>query len=288
MSLRRACDLVGLSGSVLRYKHRRQVDHATMDRLRSLAVRHPRWGLRKMHAKLRAEGVLINRKRTARLYCMLGLNQRRKHKRRVPARVKQPLVLPIGPNITWSMDFMHDALASGRKFRTLNIMDDHNREALCIAVGTSISSVRVIRELDRLIEWRGKPERIRVDNGPEFIAQALELWCEQQGIELAFIQKGRPMQNGLIERFNRTYREEVLDANLFETMHQVREASERWIWIYNNERPHESLGNLTPRAFLLKRGQLPNAQAHASDLPTFQQDNHTNHTRDQISTLDCA
>lgn len=288
MSLRRACDLVGLSGSVLRYKHRRQVDHATMDRLRSLAVRHPRWGLRKMHAKLRAEGVLINRKRTARLYCMLGLNQRRKHKRRVPARVKQPLVLPIGPNITWSMDFMHDALASGRKFRTLNIIDDHNREALCIAVGTSISSVRVIRELDRLIEWRGKPERIRVDNGPEFIAQALELWCEQQGIELAFIQKGRPMQNGLIERFNRTYREEVLDANLFETMHQVREASERWIWIYNNERPHESLGNLTPRAFLLKRGQLPSAQAHASDLPTFQQDNHTNPTRDQISTLDCA
>lgn len=275
MSVRRACKLIQLSGSVLRYLHRRGLDHATMDRLRALAIAHPRWGMRKMHAKLRMEGLLINRKRTRRLYRILGLHLRRKMKRRLPARVKEPMVLPIAPNITWSMDFMHDTLANGRKYRTFNIIDDHNREALDITVDTSISSHRVVRQLEQLIEWRGKPERIRVDNGPEFIAQALELWAKEHSIELRFIRKGKPTENGLIERFNRTYREEVLDANLFETLHQVRQETNRWIWEYNNERPHESLGNIPPRAFLLKRGQLPKAQVHASDLPTFQQDDHT-------------
>jgi len=115
-----------------------------------------------------------------------------------------------------------------------------------------------------------------VDNGPEFIAQALELWCKERVIELHVIRKGKPTENGLIERFNRTYREEVLDANLFETLHQVRQETNRWIWEYNNERPHESLGNIPPRTFLLKRGQRPGTQTHASDLPTFQQDDHTN------------
>ena len=175
MSVRRACKLMKLSGSVLRYLHRRRLDHATMDRLRALAVAHPRWGMRKMHAKLRMEGLLINLKRTRRLYRILGLHQRRKMKRRLPARVKELMVLPIAPNITWSMDFMHDTLANGRKYRTFNIIDDHNREALGITVDTSISSHRVVRQLEQLIEWRGKPERIRVDNGPEFIAQALEI-----------------------------------------------------------------------------------------------------------------
>ncbi len=282
MSVRRACKLIKLSGSVLRYLHRRQLDHATMDRLRALATKHPRWGMRKMHAKLRMEGLLINRKRTRRLYRILGLHLRRKMKHRLPARVKEPMVLPIAPNITWSMDFMHDTLANGRKYRTFNIIDDHNREALDITVDTSISSHRVVRQLEQLVQWRGKPERIRVDNGPEFIAQALELWCKERGIELHFIRKGKPTENGLIERFNRTYREEVLDANLFETLQQVRAETNRWIWEYNNERPHESLGNIPPRAFLLKRGQLPNAQIHAADLPTFQQDDH-NTTNDSIS-----
>ncbi len=253
-----------------------------MDRLRALATKHPRWGMRKMHAKLRMEGLLINRKRTRRLYRILGLHLRRKMKHRLPARVKEPMVLPIAPNITWSMDFMHDTLANGRKYRTFNIIDDHNREALDITVDTSISSHRVVRQLEQLVQWRGKPERIRVDNGPEFIAQALELWCKERGIELHFIRKGKPTENGLIERFNRTYREEVLDANLFETLQQVRAETNRWIWEYNNERPHESLGNIPPRAFLLKRGQLPNAQIHAADLPTFQQDDH-NTTNDSIS-----
>ena len=283
MSVRRACKLIRISGSVLRYASRRAVDHGVLDRMRALAEAHPRWGLRKVHAKLRMEGLAINHKRTHRLYRLLGLNRRRKVKRRLPARVKEPMVLPIAPNITWSMDFMHDALVTGRKFRTLNVMDDFNREGLCIVIDTSISSVRVVRELEHLIAWRGQPERIRVDNGPEFIAQALEVWSQAQGIAITFIQKGKPMQNGLIERFNRTYREEVLDANLFERLSEVREETVQWLWAYNNERPHESLQDLSPRAFLLKRGQLSTAHAPAADLPTFQQDIH--HTNEKINTF---
>jgi len=190
----------------------------------------------------------------------MGLHLRRKRKKRLPARVKEPLVLPIGPNITWSMDFMHDTLINGRKFRTLKIIDDYNREVLNITIDTSISSKRVMRELNKLITWRG-----RVDNGPEFIAQVLEQYCYENNIELKFIQKGKPSQNGYIERFNRSYREEVLSAYLFDSLDQVREIMFTWMWKYNNERPHYSLMNLPPIKFLLKYGKF-------NDFPTFQQD----------------
>jgi putative transposase len=165
------------------------------------------------------------------------------------------------------MDFMHDTLNNGCKFRTLNIIDDFNREALLIAIDTSINSKRVTRELEQLIAWRGTPDRIRVDNGPEFIAVALEQWCkdEKRDIELHFIQKGKPSQNAYIERFNRSYREEVLSTYLFESIEQVKELTEQWIWDYNNIRPHDSLMNLPPTQFLLKYGKL-------KEFPTFQQD----------------
>ncbi len=128
------------------------------------------------------------------------------------------MVLPIGPNITWSMDFMHDTLINGRKIRTLNIIDDYNREVLNITIDTSLNSKRVIRELEQLVSWRGIPDRIRVNNGPEFISERLSEWCNhpERNIDLKFIQKGKPSQNGYIERFNRSYREEVLSAYLFE------------------------------------------------------------------------
>jgi len=146
-------------------------------------------------------------------------------------------------------------------------IDDFNREALLIAIDTSINSKRVIRELEKLIDWRGTPDRIRVDNGPEFIATALEQWCknEERNIELQFIQKGKPSQNGYIEHFNRSYREEVLSAYLFESLEQVWELTYQWIWDYNNIRPHDSLMNLPPTKFLLKYGKL-------REFPTFQQD----------------
>lgn len=142
----------------------------------------------------------------------MKLNLRRKHKKRLPSRILNPLVQPLHPNLTWSMDFMHDGLFQGRSFRAFNVIDDFNREVLTIAIDTSLTSDRVKRELDKLIEWRGKPECLRVDNGPEFISQQLSDWAEENKIRIVFIQKGKPHQNGYIERFNRTFREEVLDS----------------------------------------------------------------------------
>lgn len=202
----------------------------------------------------------------------MKLNLRRKHKRRLPARILEPLAQPIAPNMTWSMDFMHDGLIGGKAFRSFNIIDDFNREVLNITLDTSLTSHRIIRELDRLIEWRGKPAKLRVDNGPEFISAAMELWTEKRKLTLKFIQKGKPHQNGYIERFNRTYREEILDNYAFNSLAQARMMTQAWIWVYNNERPHSSLGYMTPRGFLLKHGKCPNAQDLDVAFPTFQQE----------------
>ena len=173
---------------------------------------------------------------------------RRKHKKRLPSRIKEPLLQPLYPNLTWSMDFMHDSLANGVNFRTFNVIDDFNREGLNITMDTSITSKRVTRELDRLIAWRGKPERLRVDNGPEFIAQAMEQWAEQRKITLKFIEKGKPNQNGYVERFNRTFRQEVLDNFCFERLPDAQLLTNTWLTIYNNERPHKALKYHTPNA----------------------------------------
>lgn len=204
----------------------------------------------------------------------MRLNLRNKRKKRLPVGVKEPLLRPISPNITWSIDFMHDTLRCGRKIRSLNILDDFNREILGIAVDVSLPSKRVIRELSQLVAWRGKPERIRVDNGPEFIAQALKDWCSIQGIELSYIQPGKPTQNSLIERFNRTFRQEVLDCFMFSSIKEIRIFAHAWMWMYNNERPHSSLQYLTPHEFLLKYGKLE--QYDPGEFPTFQQDNSNN------------
>ena len=179
------------------------------------------------------------------------------------------MVRPIYPNVTWSMDFMHDSLENGKRIRTLNIIDDFNREILNITIDTSLPSAKVISQLAQLIEWRGKPEKIRVDNGPEFIAEKMKDYCNKNHIELGFIQAGKPTQNSLIERFNRTFRTEFLNVYLFENLKQMRNYAEIWMWIYNNERPHSSLQYLTPRDFLLKYGKLN--QNNANEFPTFQQ-----------------
>ena len=176
------------------------------------------------------------------------------------------------------MDFMQDRLLNGAAFRVLNIIDDYNREVLNVTSDRSISSMRVIRELNTLIEWRGQPQHIRVDNGPEFLAHSMELWCAEHGITLKFIQPGKPNQNAFVERFNRTYREDVLDQYLFENLEQVRAYSNKWMWEYNNERPHDSLGDLTPTEYLLKYGKR-------SAFPTFQQDDDNNERKFLISNV---
>jgi putative transposase len=174
------------------------------------------------------------------------LNKRRKGKRRLPSRVKQPLQQQQQTNASWSMDFMSDSMVGNRKFRTFNVMDDCSREALAIEIDTSLSARRIIRVLEKVTALRGMPASLRVDNGPEFTAAVFEQWCSDKQIKIQYIQPGKPMQNGYIERFNRLYREAVLDAYLFFDLDQVRQLTAEWMEEYNLRRPHESLNNLTP------------------------------------------
>lgn len=241
----RACKIVSLPRSQF-YYHSTRDDAEVINALQDLAFKHPSYGFRKLFAYIRRAGNNWNHKKVYRVYKLLKLNKKRKGKRRLPARIKQPLTQQTMINKTWSMDFMSDSMVGGRKFRTLNVMDDYSREALAIEIDTSISAKRVIRTLDRIIEQRGKPTAIRTDNGPEFTSKELELWAIENEITIQFIQPGRPMQNGYIERFNRLYREAILDAYLFFDLYQVKQLTEEWMIEYNVRRPHESLNNLTP------------------------------------------
>lgn len=227
-------------------------DSEVIEALQELAFSHPSYGFRKLFAYLQRSGRNWNHKKVYRVYKLLKLNKKRKGKRRLPARIKQPLQQQKEVNQIWSMDFMSDSMTGNRKFRTFNVIDDCSREALAIEIDTSISSKRVCRILDKLIVIIGKPATLRVDNGPEFTSKDFCLWAREQGISIRYIQPGRPMQNGYIERFNRLYREAVLDAYLFFDLHQVKQLTQEWMEEYNYRRPHESLGNLTPYEWKMK------------------------------------
>lgn len=275
VSFRQACRTFNLSTSVYRRTRVKKVDDLFLhEHIIKEAENHPTWGFWKIFHRVKMEGITVNHKRLYRLYREANLHLRRKTRKRVPLRIKQPLLQPLIPNINWSMDFMRDTLWAGKPFRTFNIIDDFNREVLNITVSKSITCKRVVDELNKLTEWRGLPQSIRVDNGPEFIAQTLRDWCDHpdRKIDLVFIQKGKPNQNGYIERFNRTFREDILDSYLFDAVEQAQEFANQWIWMYNNERPHESIQNLPPRQFLLKYGKLHAHPRGYTEFPTFQQD----------------
>ncbi len=246
LSERQACRLFNLSRTVYRYQAKRKDDSDIRQRLQELAERKPRWGLGKMYGWLRQQGYSWNRKRVRRVYREMKLNLRIKPKKRLPKREPQPLVVPEEANHTWSMAFMSDSLTSGRPFRTFNIIDDFNREALWIEIDTSLPAARVVRVLDMLASWRGYPTMIRSDNGPEFISKRLEQWAATHQVKLDFIEPGKPAQNAYIERFNRTYRDEVLDIYLFHSLQDVRVITETWLEEYNGIRPHDSLGGTPP------------------------------------------
>ena len=195
---------------------------------------------------LRRAGNVWNHKKVWRVYCAMKLNKRRKFKRRRQVEAPQPLVQPIRPNQAWSADFMSDALLNGRRFRTFNVVDDFNRQALHIEVDTSITSMRLVRIFERLQAGHGLPQVLRTDNGPEFLGEAFTSWAKNAGMAIQYIQPGRPNQNAYIERFNRTYREELLNQHLFLSLADVREATHWWMIEYNEERPHDALGDLTP------------------------------------------
>jgi len=249
LSERRACKTVNLNRCTFRYPTRNMADPEIAKELRQLAEHHPRWGCGKMTDYLRNQGHTWNHKRIRRVYRALSLHLQRKPKKRLPARTAHPLVVPANANQTWSLDFMSDTLSDGRTFRTLNVIDDYNREALWIEVDTSLPAERVVRVLEQLLFGRGKPRSIRMDNGPELISQRLASWAQEQHIELAHIQPGKPAQNAYIERFNRTFREDVLDAYLFDDLQEAREITQHWLEVYNTIRPHEALQGLPPRQY---------------------------------------
>ena len=262
--------MLQISVSSFYYKAIDRDDNQIIDALQNLADEHYRWGFWMMNHYLRNDGHKWNHKRTYRVYTEMKLNLRSKRRKRLPRREKHALLQPLTPNLHWSMDFMQDNLSDGKKFRVLNIIDDFNREGLAIVPSKSITSQRVITELENLKVWRGLPEKIRVDNGPEFIAERLSDWCKDNNVELTFIQPGKPAQNGYIERFNRSFREEVLSMNLFTSIDTFKTTAHQWLFMYNHKRPHASLSNLSPRNFLLKHCK---EEFVDSLFPTFQIDN---------------
>jgi putative transposase len=240
------------------YYQSKKDDSQIESKLIELSENLPHRGLDTYYGRLRNEGYHWGRMRVRRVYKKLHLQLRRKRKRRLPARIKQPLTLPIRNNVIWSMDFMHDVLDNGRKFRVLNIIDDFNREAIAIEAKHSFSSERVVETLEYMTEFRGTPISIRVDNGSEFIGNPFKKWCEKHQIDILYTQPGKPTQNAYIERFNRHFREDVLDAYIFEHIEEVQEIAENWRNDYNNHHPHKSLMGMSPKQFLqFKSGVNP-------------------------------
>jgi putative transposase len=244
-----ACGLLRISRSLYRYRSRRADCSGVRARIEELAAVKRRYGYRRIHVLLRREGWQINRKRTYRLYREAGLAVRRRKRKRIGPFERKPLPKPTAANRSWSMDFVSDGLSDGRRLRCLTIVDDCTRECLAIEVDTSITGTRVKAVLERLGDTRGLPRSITVDHGPEFEGQVLDVWAYQRNVQLSFIRPGKPNENAYIESFNGKFRDECLNEHWFLTMVHARRAIETWRIEYNTERPHSSLGDLTPEEY---------------------------------------
>jgi putative transposase len=249
MSERRACTLIGADRATIRYQSCRPAETALRERLRMLAGERRRFGYRRLHVLLQREGLVQNRKRTERLYREEGLSVRRRRGRKRATGTRLPLVLPALPNARWSIDFVHDQLASGRRFRILNVVDDVTKECLAAVADTSISGRRVARELTALVARRGRPTVIVPDHGTEFTSNAMLAWTEEAKVGWHFIAPGQPMQNGVCESFNGRMRDELLNETLFFDLAHARSALVRWVADYNQHRPHSALRYQTPAAY---------------------------------------
>lgn len=244
-----ACAAFSISETCYRYQAKLSDENVEIaDWLIRLTHNQRNWGFGLCFLYLRnVKGFGWNHKRVYRIYRELELNLRIKPKKRLKREKPQPLAQPEVINQSWSMDFMHDQLSDGRSFRCFNVIDDFNREGLCIEVDFSLPSERVIRALEQVIEWRGKPKAIRCDNGPEYISGRIMAWAEKNEIRLEHIQPGRPQQNAYIERYNRTVRYDWLAQYLFDSIEEVQGYATQWLWTYNNERPHMAIGGITPK-----------------------------------------
>ena len=248
-SIRLACLAFLVSITCYRYQPRLASENAEIaDHLIRLTHNQRNWGFGLCFLSLRnVKGYRWNHKRVYRIYRELELNLRIKPRKRIVREKPEPLAVPDSSNQCWSMDFMHDQLSDGRSFRVFNLIDDFNREALSMEIDFSLPAERVVRALDQVIEWRGKPQAIRSDNGPEFISAKLTGWAEKRGIRLDYIQPGNPQQNAYVERYNRTVRYDWLGHYLFESIAQAQDYGTHWIWTYNHERPNMALGGITPK-----------------------------------------
>jgi putative transposase len=260
ISERRACILVGMNRLTFRYQPQIRDDATLRERMRELAKRWKRFGYRRLGVMLEREAIVANHKKLYRIYTEEGLKVRSKRKKGRSEVRSTPMLVPTHPNERWSMDFMTDCMATGRRLRTLTIVDDFTRECPAIEVDTSLTGARVVRVLEKLAVTRGLPETIVTDNGPEFIGKALDTWANKAGVKLHFIDPGKPTQNCYIESFNGKFRDECLNLNWFSDLADAKKTIEEWRVEYNEIRPHSSLKNATPRAFATRiKEQKPTA-----------------------------
>ena len=246
LSERRVCRLVKIHRSVARYKPRREAPTELLTRLRELASERRRYGYRRLAVLLRREGFVVNHKKVYRLYRDEGLAVRRRKRKKLAGAERVIPSLPESRNQCWSMDFVEDSLADGRRIRVLTLVDNYSRECLALEVGTSLPGARVVRVLEQVSRIRGKPKTIVVDNGPEFAGKARDAWAYENGVGLHFIAPGKPVQNAYIESFNGKFRDECLNEHWFSSIDEVGAVVEAWRQGYNTVRPHSSLGYRTP------------------------------------------
>jgi putative transposase len=246
MSERRACRVAGVDRALVRYRSYKPDDAALRARLRALAHERRRFGYRRLHVLLRREGWAVNKKRIQRIYREERLMVRKRGGRKRALGLRAPMKAPDRPNACWSLDFVHDQMTDGRRFRVLAVLDECTRECLTLVPDTSISGQRVARELNRVIAWRGKPEAILSDNGTELTSNAILCWADERRIAWRYIQPGKPAQNAFVESFNARLRDELLNETLFRSIAHARLMLDAWRNDYNHHRPHGKLGWLTP------------------------------------------
>lgn len=251
LSQRRACELMNLHRSVGRYSAKRKEDEIQRQQIRAIALERPRFGYRRIHVVLRKKGLGINHKKLFRLYREMGLKVRKRGSRKRASGLRVVRIKATEINQVWSLDFMSDRLADGRRIRLLNIIDEYSKESLKMVVDTSLSGARVVRELEDLVRHRGHPQQIISDNGTEFTSMAVLKWLENRSVKWHYIEPGKPMQNGAVESFNGKVRDEFLNQQVFLNLREAKELAESWRKDYNQHRPHSALDGLSPNEFKL-------------------------------------
>jgi putative transposase len=267
VSERRACAVLRVQRSSHRYRSTREPQEALRKRIQELAKSRTRYGYKRLHLLLKREGIVVNKKRVHRLYCLEGLQLgRRRPRRHVSAATRQPpKQAPQAPNVAWSMDFVSDEIANGERFRVLTIVDVFTRECLAVEAGKRLTSEDVVRVLQRVSSTRGTPTRIHCDNGSEFSGRLLDLWAYSHRVVLEFSRPGKPTDNAFIESFNGSLRDECLNVHWFEDLNDAKEKLQAWQVEYNESRPHRALKNLSPREFVDQWVAQPSEVADAVD-----------------------